>query len=229
MKNKKVLYLILGGVALMLVVSNWHSDIQNMLAHGWSEWPTHEAFVGCNWIKKTFSKITLFEEDCSDPSLQAPLFENNDGTIVQTQPTKYGYSFKIQLFAKNIAESPLDVVKGWYTELSPDEQKVCEIQDADEAVDHFSDGRIHWTENPHPASHKTRYKIDIKPDISQKIMQDAKPGDTKYDYICGHIVGTTLSGHPPYFEFDDRSPNMYLMIGSYGQEGPLIDLNSIRF
>jgi hypothetical protein len=155
----------------------WHNDIEKMLAYGWSDWPTHEAFGGRNWMKKTFSKISLFEEHCSDPSLQSPLSENTDGTVVQTQPTKYNYIFKLQLFTKDTTQSPLEVVKGWYAKLTLDEQKVCEIQNADEPVDHFSDGRVHWTENPHPSPHKTRYKIDIRPEISQKIMQNSEPAD----------------------------------------------------
>jgi hypothetical protein len=77
--------------------------------------------------------------------------------------------------------------------------------------------------------HKIRYKIDINPNLVQQIMEQSEPGGTKYDYMCGNIVGTTFSGHPPYFEFDDRNQNEYLLVGAYGQEGPLIDLNSIRF
>jgi hypothetical protein len=120
-------------------------------------------------------------------------------------------------------------VREWYAKLTPDEQKVCKIQDADEPVGHFSDEKIRWTENPHPMPHKTRYKIDITPEVSQKIMQNSEPADPRYDYICGHLVGTTSTGHPPYFEFDDRNPSKYHLVGTYGQEGPLVDLNSIQF
>jgi hypothetical protein len=56
---------------------------------------------------------------------------------------------------------------------------VCEIQNADEPVNHFSDGRVDWSENPHPMPHKTRYKIDIKQEIIQKIMQNSEPADPK--------------------------------------------------
>jgi hypothetical protein len=229
MSRKKRVYAILASVAIVIIGLAWHSDVQNMLAYGWGEWPTHASFEGCSWTKKTFSKIALFEQSCSDPSLQSPLGENSDGTLVQTQPTKYGYSFKLQLFTKSSSESSLEVLNDWYAKLTPDEQKVCEVQDADEPIDHFSDGRADWTENPHPMPHKTRYKIDIKPEIAQKIMQNSEPADQKYDYMCGHLVGTTFASHPPYFEFDDRDPTKYLLVGAYGQEGPLIDLNSIQF
>jgi hypothetical protein len=149
--------------------------------------------------------------------------------LVQTQPTEYGYSFTLQLFTKYSSESPLDILKEWYAKLTSDEQTNCEIQSADEPIDRFSDGRVDWTENPHPISHKTRYKIDIKPEIAKKIMRNSEPADPKYDYMCGQLVGTTFGSHPPYFEFDDRDPSKYLLIGAYGQEGPLIDLNSIQF
>ena len=120
-------------------------------------------------------------------------------------------------------------MKDWYAKLSSEQKKNCEIQDGDEPIQYFHDGTVMWTEDSHPMPHKAGYKIDIKPEISQKIFQNTEPGETKYDYMCGHIVGTTLSGHPPYFEFDDRSPNKYLFVGAYGFEGPMIDLNSIRF
>jgi hypothetical protein len=229
MKSKKHIFIALSGAAFVIVAFIWRIDIQNLLAYGSDDWPTHEAFKGCSWVKKIFSEMMLFEENCLEPSVQSPLSENTHGTIVQTQPTQYGYTFKLQLFTKNASESPLDVVKEWYTKLTPDEQKVCEIQNADEPIDHFIDGRVQWTENPHPMSHKTRYKIDIKPALSQQITQNSEPADPKYDYMCGHLVGSTFAGHPPYFEFDDRSPGKYLLVGAYGQEGPMIDLNSIRF
>ena len=168
MKNDKNIYIVLGVLILITCTYLWRGDLQNLFAYGWGDWPTHEAYGGCNWVKKTFSKIILFEQDCSDPSLNSPLSENNDGTVIRTQPTKYGYVFKLQLFTKASTESPLDVVNKWYAKLTPDEQKVCSIQKTDEPVEYFNDGRVHWTENPHPMPHKTRYKIDIKPEISQK-------------------------------------------------------------
>jgi len=139
------------------------------------------------------------------------------------------YQFTIQVLNKEATQTPLDIVKLWYAKLTPDQQKVCEIQNADEPLSYFYNGKVNWTEDPHPTPHKTRYKIDIRPENTQRMMQDSEPGDTKFDYMCGHTVGTTFSGHAPYLEFDDRSPDKYLLVGTYGQEGPLIDLNSMRF
>ena len=80
----------------------FRNEIRNVLTYGLGDWPTHGAFESCNWKKRTFSKIALFEQDCSDSSLQSPLFENGDGKVVQTQPSEYGYSFKLQLFTRTI-------------------------------------------------------------------------------------------------------------------------------
>lgn len=73
--------------------------------------------------------------------------------------------------------------------------------------------------------------IGIKPSIVQGIIDkyDGIPGEPQYDYMCAHTVGSTFTSHSPYFEFDDRSPEKYLFVGSYGQDGPPIDLNSIQF
>jgi hypothetical protein len=232
MKNNKILLIILVALILIFGAYFWRGNIQNLLSYGSSDWPTHDTSEGCDWVKTTFSKITLFEQSCSDPSLNARLSENSDGTVVQTETTKYGYSFKLQLFTKTAAQNPSDILNEWYAKLTLDERKVCEIQNADEPVDHFSDGRLHWTENPHPAAHKIRLKIALRPETVQQISDKfgGDPGSgSGYDYMCGHLVGTTWSGHPPYFEFDDRSPDKYLLVGSYGFEGPIIDLNSIRF
>ena len=232
MNNRKSLYLLLPILLLSFGAYVLRGDIQRVLTYGWNDWPTHDAAEGCTWTKRTFSKIVLFEQKCSESPLQSSLHENNDGFVIQTPPTKYGYSFKLQLFDKSTNESPSDVVKEWYAKLTSDQQKVCEIEDANEPVDHFNDGMLHWTENPHPMPHKTRYKIAVKLDVIRQITDKygGDPGSgSGYDYMCGHQVGTTWSGHPPYFEFDDRSPDKYLFVGEYGFEGPPIDLNSIRF
>jgi hypothetical protein len=45
----------------------------------------------------------------------------------------------VQLFTKSNNESSLDVRQEWYVKLTPDEQKICEIQSADEPIDHLGD------------------------------------------------------------------------------------------
>jgi hypothetical protein len=238
MTEKKVLYIVFILLILSLCAYNWHGDIQDVLTYGWSDWPTHEPpSVSCPWKREVFKNagLSAFLGNCIDKRAYDPtngyamVFSDSNKEIIGTWVTNSSYEFTIQVFDKTASENPLDVVKGWYAELTSDQQKVCTIQNADEPVDHFSNGTINWTEDPHPEQHKTRYKIDIKPEISQQIMANSEPGDPKYDYMCGHLVGTTFSGHPPYFEFDDRSPDKYLMVGTYGPEGPLLDLNSIRF
>jgi hypothetical protein len=233
-KNKylnKYLLLIIGVAMVAWTTFYLRPQIIDIAMYGWNDWPSHEADAGCFWSKKSFLALAFFQQECPElpASMQWHFSENKDGSIVRTDETKYGYSFKLQVFTKSVNESPMDVMQGLYAQLSPAEQTLCDIQDADEPVERFSDGRVHWTENPHPTFHKTRLKIDVNEVTRQEIMRKSEPGDTKYDYMCGHDVGTTLAEHSPYYEFDDRSPNKYLMVGSYGQEGPMIDLNSIHF
>jgi hypothetical protein len=234
MKRKKLQYFMLAILLLLIFcgIYYWRGDIRNLVTYGWNDWPTHEAFENCFWSKRAFSKMTLFEQSCPNSSAQATLSENQDGTITEIVDPKSLYNFKIQPFTKDIGVNPIDVVKEWYEKLTPEQKKTCEIQNADEALQHFSDGRLMVTEDPHPTAHKTRYKIDIKPEIIKQILDKygGTPGSgSGYDYLCGHLVGTSWSAHPPYFEFDDRSPSKYLLVGSYGFDGPSIDLNSIRF
>lgn len=225
-KNAKKTYLILGLLFLIIFISAYHSRgiISDFLSREEGSQPTHVATEGCNWNKRVFAQLSLFQQKCPNIPNQSLLSENQDGTKVQTE------KFALQIFPKDPLQKPLDTVREWYTKLTPEEQRVCEIQDADEPFQFFTDGRLMVTEDPHPTPHKTRYKIYIKPDIEKEIVD--KYGGylvDGHDYMCGHLVGTTWSGHPPYFEFDDRNPGKYLFVGSYGFDGPPIDLNSIRF
>src|SRR5215471_20400792 len=157
-----ILILVAGIVAFFL-----RNEIRNVLAYGGNDWPTHPAYDGCQWVKRTFSRVVLFEQECSNPSLQASLIESKDGALIQTSPTQNGNRFQLQIFTKSPGQSPLDVVREWYGKLTPEQQNVCEIQDPDTTVEYFPDGSIKSGEGPHPTAHKTRYKIDIKPAISK--------------------------------------------------------------
>ena len=90
MKNRKLLYSAIVILALLICGYIWQKDIKDLLTYGFGDKPTHELTGSCDWEKKVFSKITLFEQDCTDPSLESPLFENNDGTILETKKTEYG-------------------------------------------------------------------------------------------------------------------------------------------
>jgi hypothetical protein len=235
-KNGKraAIFLFIGVLLVAGLISAlyFRDDIHNLLAYNQGDQPTHDAAADCSWIKKTFSKLTLFEQGCPSVPPEWQLSESQGGSVLTTSETKYGYSFKLQIFEKDAAQKPSDVMQEWYAKLTPEQQQKCSIQNADEPVDHFSNGKLLWTENPHPMPHKTRYKVAIRPELIKQIWDEygGDPGDAPdRDYLCGRIVGTTWSGHPPYFEFDDRSPDKYLLVGSYGLEGPQIDLNSLRF
>jgi len=208
----------------------FQNAIANLLTYGWNDWPTHEADEHCSWVRQTFSQLSFFKQEC--PGVPYDFVENDKGTLVQTQETKYGYSFKLELFTRAGSETPQDVMKAWYAKLTPEQRKVCEIQSVDEPVTYFPDGKPNFHQRPNPTEHKTRYAIGIKSDVWQQITEKygGDPGSSAgYDYMCGHEVGTTWGSYPPYFEFDDRSPEKYLLVGSYAFEAPPIDLNSIRF
>ncbi len=238
MKTNKIIYVTLAVLALGLVAYAWRSDIQSLLTYGLGDWPTHGApSEGCPWKKEAFKKagIAAYVGNCTDEQAfntttgYAMIFLDADKKIIGKWVTNPDYQFVIHVFTKSASQSPIEAVGEWYAKLTPEQRTVCEIQSADEPLQHFHDGRLMWTEDPHPMPHKTRYKIDIKPDVRQGIFQNTEPGETRYDYMCGHVVGTTFAGHAPDLEFDDRSPDKYLFIGSYGHEGPMIDLNSIQF
>lgn len=230
-KNTKVwiavLFLLVLGTAYYL-----RTDIGNFFAFGLNNWPTHSANEGCSWIERNFSQITLFEENCAHSSSRATLSENQAGDILQTKETEFGYSFKLQLFSKSPTQEPLEVVKEWYSKLTPEQQNVCEIQNPDKDLEYFPNGQLKSTEGPHPTDHKIRYKIDVKQAVLDEIFAqyDGDPGGSpERDYMCGLQLGTTWGAYPPYFEFDDRTPNKYLLVGTFGVDGPSIDLNSLRF
>jgi hypothetical protein len=240
--NKRFFIRFLSVVVLIVsvvgLVSYFHNYAHDFFVYGLSDWPTHEpASENCPWKREVFPSagITAFIGSCTDQKAFDPsngyamVFSDSDKKVIGKWVTNQDYQFTIQVFTKQSSQLPMDVVKEWYAKLTPKQPSQCEIQNADQPVEHFSSGEINWSENPHPIAHKTRYKIDIKPEIIQQIMQNPGPNDANYDYTCGHLVGTTFASHAPYFEFDDRTPDKYLMVGSYGQEGPMIDLNSIRF
>lgn len=231
---------LLIALSISAVIFFGRNDIQRFLAYGWGDWPTHESpSERCPW-KRTFFKragLTAFTENCVeerafDPKTgYAMVFSDADGRIIGKWATNTTFEFTINVLTKQASQQPIDVVKDWYAKLTPDQQKICEIQDADQPLQYFSDGRLMMTEEPHPTLHKIRYQIDVRKDVLKNIIDQygGIPSEAKYDYMCGHVVGASLTAHPPYFEFDDRSPSKYLMVGSYAQDDPPIDLNSIRF
>jgi hypothetical protein len=138
----------------------------------------------------------------------------------------------MELFSVKDNRTPIETMNDSYAQLTLEQQKNCQIQNADEPLQYSSNGTPLDFESPHPTPHKTRYKIDIKQEIVQGIADKygGLPDGQQYDYLCGKVVGSPFAASTPYFEFDDRSPNKYLFVGSLGNDGSaLIDLNSIRF
>ena len=152
-----------------------------------------------------------------------------------TSETKYGYSFKLQDFRKRCSQKPFDVMQEWYAKLTPEQQtkvfgfKTLMNRSIISPTANYLRGR-----KPASDAAQDTVKIAIRPELIKQIWDEygGDPGDGTGDreLSCAAILsGTTWSGHPPYFEFDDRTPDKYLLVGSYGHEGPPIDLNSLRF
>ena len=149
----------------------------------------------------------------------------------QTNPV---YVFTIQVLSKDLNQKPSDVVNNYYSQLTPDQKRKCRIQGVDQPIEYFSDGALAGQpinlEDPHPTQHKTRLGIRLKTDIMNKILDEDGPiSGPPYDFLCGRIMGATFGTRPPYLEFDDRTPDKYLLVGSRGVDDPPIDLNSLQF
>jgi hypothetical protein len=161
-----------------------------------------------------------------------------NGVHYRVQPDQNNRSIvTFTLMSKSATETPYGVVKKeWFDQLSAKQQEDCEITTPDEPIEYFKEGENKGQpmneDAPNPTPHKTRYRISTKQAVFQEMLD--KYGGLEYgpyDYRCGHTVGTLIDNYPPYFEFDDRSPDKYLFVRSfglvYGDWG--IDLDSITF
>jgi hypothetical protein len=219
-------------VVLLLVACNWHDYLRLGVTYGWDNLPTHPAPKGCSWERASFQKsgISFYLPICTETKPLLTYSEDQSGRIMRAG--KLASAFTMQVFTKQESQSSLAIMEDWFTKLSPEQQKNCEIQIADVPIEYLPNGTRSDFESPHPTPHKTRYKIDVKPEIVQEITNkfDGVPDSQEYDYLCGKVVGSPFVASTPYFEFDDRSPGKYLFVGSLGNDGSvLIDINSIRF
>jgi hypothetical protein len=214
------------------------SQIALVLNYGELNLPSHSADANCTWTKRTFSRkgISFFEQNCPTPAHASYwiFYEDLDGRVMRmtNDPHDDRRLLTMELFTDRGGRAPTDIMNELYAKLSSEQQKKCEIQNADEPLQYSSNGTQLDFEGPHPTPHKTRYKIGIKPEIVQGIADkyDGLPNGQQYDYLCGQAVGSPFVASEPYFEFDDRSPDRYLFVGSLGNDGSvLIDLNSIHF
>ena len=230
----KTIYIALG-VILVLFAFGFEGNyyIRNILTYGWDVAPTHSPNEDCIWIKKKFVKkgITFFQQDCPDRNPWWVTTENQDGSVVETIASAPNAKFTIQILPKNSKETPQEVMEKWFSDLTEEQQQNCNIQNGDEPIRQFVNGASYWTEEPHAVPHKQRFKIVVKQEIVDEIINKYSgiPDDSKFDFMCGHIVGSEFTTYSPYFEFDDRSPEKYLFVGARGQDAQAIDLNSIRF
>jgi hypothetical protein len=234
-KNKNLNLSIFAGALILscLFVFTWRDSIRFGFAFGWDNLPTHAPSEGCSWERKIFQKsgISFYVQDCKalDP-LSWNYSEDSDGKIVRTNDL--ASRFTMETFTKRESQAPMDVMKEKFSELTSAQQKACQIQSADEPIEYLSNGTRSNFESPHPTPHKTRYEIAVKPEIVKGVEDKygGLPDSQQDDYLCGKVVGSPFVASAPYFEFDDRSPDKYLFVGSLGNDGSvLIDLNSIRF
>ncbi len=160
-------------------------------------------------------------------------FNDASGKVEGIWQGNTNVAFSIQVLAKDPSQSPHDIIKQYYAELTPEQQKNCEIQNEDEPLEYFSDGALAGQPmneaDPHPTPHKIRLNIYLRKSTQNIIEANDGIGDPKYNFLCGNLMGSYLEARPPYLEFDDRRPDKYLLVGTYGLEAPPIDLNSLRF
>ena len=249
--KKIAVFLLLGIIVFLLILIGLsvrnHERLNLLLTYGPIDLPTFEAYPDCTWIKRTFSKkdISFFQQDCPSPPYANDefYFEDNAGRIERGFADDSNGQVRaypqIELFNKAKSETPYDVVKKeYYDKLTPAGQPNCEIRNADRPLEYFKavqgKGKAMNEAEPNPTPHKTRYEIAIKSSTLQAILDKTNgdnPGSNAgYDYLCGNVVGSKFESFPPYFEFDDRSPDKYLFLHSYGLEfDEIIDLDSITF
>jgi len=75
-RNKSSIYIVSSVLVLMLAIAYvLQNDIYNLLAYGWSDWPTHEPYsTDCPWKKEVFTKagITAYVGVCVDKQALDP-------------------------------------------------------------------------------------------------------------------------------------------------------------
>lgn len=227
MKNKTIFSII----AIIAVLIGSFFLLQNKKMAN-TEKPFHKPLGNnCNWVRREFpiSRISFYEEKCPSSAAELPTyFEGGDGKIMGTNPSFIGGKpyLVMEVLSKNPNQTPPQIMEQWLNKLNAKQKNDCSIQDANRIQDQYSG------EAPYKVDHKERYEIYPKSELIKSIIDklDGLPGDSAYDYLCGKEVGSGFEFSSPYFEFDDRSPSKYLFVHlSWNDQGPNIDLNTIRF
>ncbi len=231
---RKKEYRIQFGIAIGVVLSMIMFSVINLFSlppYGTEGFPSYAPDKGCVWFRQSFAEmgVSFFKEDCQNhgfPNYDFPIYtETSSSQIVRSSDLTHDV-LTMEIFGKNATSTPTIIMNQWYAKLTPQQKNDCSIQNADNSTS------SPFAEPPLPTSHKTRLKIDIKPEIVQTIFQEngGLPGGSQYDYLCGSIVGSAFRFPAPYFEFDDRSPTKYLKIDNLPQDNSLgIDLDTISF
>jgi hypothetical protein len=234
MKRRALVVVVIGLLCVVLISAfNFRDNIHNLLAYGASDWPTYEPGKNCKWVKTKFEKagLTAYVDDCTSSNVMT--FNDASGKVEGTWQGNTNVVFTIQVLPKDPNQSPRDIIEKYYAQLTPDQQKACEIQNEDEPLEYFSDGALAGQPmneaDPHPTPHKTRLNIYLRKSTQNIIEANDGIGDPKYNFLCGNLMGSYLESRPPYLEFDDRTPDKYLFVSSRGQDDTPIDLNSLRF
>jgi hypothetical protein len=136
-------------------------------------------------------KWHIFFRYCSSPNIAMTFSYSEDaqGVILSTNNLSSTTLKSMEIYTKDSIQTPLDTMKAiWFSKLTPEQQNNCSIQDADRPVDPKN-----YYEKAHPTPHKTRYEIAVKPDVIKSIIAasgDVLPTNSKYDYLCGSVVGS---------------------------------------
>src|SRR5271166_3056603 len=237
LKNRKraTLLVVFGFLLAAALISAFYfrDDIHSILAYGPGDRPTYEPGKDCKWVKTDFKKarLTAYVDDCTNSNVMT--FNDVSGKVEGTWQGNTNVAFMIQVLSKDPSQAPLEIIEKYYAQLTPDQQKACEIQNEDQPLEYFSSGALAGQPmneaDPHPTPHKIRLNIYLRKSTQNIIEANDGIGDPKYNFLCGNLMGSYLEARPPYLEFDDRTPDKYLFVSSRGADNPPIDLNSVRF
>ena len=233
--KRRAVVVVIGLLLLVGLASAFYfrGGIFDLLADNQGDRPTYEPGKDCKWVKTNFQKagLTAYVDDCTNGNVMT--FNDASSKVEGTWQGNTNVGFTIQVLPKDPSQTPRDIIEKYYARLTPDQQKACEIQNEDEPLEYFSDGALAGQPmneaDPHPTPHKTRLIIYLRKSTRDTIMANDGIGDPKYNFLCGHVMGSYLESRPPYLEFDDRTPDKYLFVSARGQDDPPIDLNSLRF
>ena len=176
---------------------------------------------GCQWEKLDFpkNKISLYFQNC--PNSPTKVFETKQGSIGLQISKNSTVDSAIEIFDKKVKETPDSILKKMFSKLNPEQQKICTTKEIITPLDQSN------INQPYVVPHKIRYQI-VPNEEWFKTNQGKNMSSTE-EFPCGK-GNSAIDARGNYYEFDDRSASRYIKINLLNNdEGPAIDLNTIRF